>query len=339
MDSPPVMRGSDMSEALYERYKDALRRGHVAALRGRNGAALEAYGEAAAIAPDRPLPLVGIGGILTRLGKGREALAAYDAALERSATDAGALRGRAETLVGLGERLAAAETFGRLAAVLDASGRLPDAADAARRALELAESRSRRAAMRDLLARFKDSGGPTAAEALALAAGVLDGRAKSAAWSGGQASGDDRHARGGDVAQAPVPEADDIESGPAVAPVTPFDPVRSRGEVEDAIEVGDAAAARTAALYACAGHRAAGQPNAAIDICYLALAAAPADPGIHLVLAELYLDQGWRTLAVDKLALLVRLVDLTADPEARASICALVSARLPDEPRLGDRCA
>ncbi|MEX2183818.1 MAG: hypothetical protein WEC14_05185 [Chloroflexota bacterium] len=329
-----------MTEALYERYKDALRRGHVAALRGRNGAALEAYGEAAAIAPDRPLPLVGIGGVLTRLGKGREALAAFDAALERSATDAGALRGRAETLVGLGERLAAAETFGRLAAALDASGRLPDATDAARRALELAESRSRRAAMRDLVARLKDtSGDPTAAEALALASGVLDGRAKSAAWSGGQASGDDDHARGGDVARAPAPEADDIESGPAVALVTPFDPVRSRGEVEDAIEVGDAAAARTAALHACAGHRAAGQPNAAIDICYLALAAAPADPGIHLVLAELYLDQGWRTLAVDKLALLLRLVDLTADPEARAGICALVSARLPDEPRLADRCA
>ena len=38
--------------SLYERYKDALRRGHVAALRGRNEAAVDAYGEAAEIAPD-----------------------------------------------------------------------------------------------------------------------------------------------------------------------------------------------------------------------------------------------------------------------------------------------
>ena len=57
-----------MSDALYERYKDALRRGHVAALRGRQDAALTAYGEAAKLAPDRPLPLVSIGNVLAGLG-------------------------------------------------------------------------------------------------------------------------------------------------------------------------------------------------------------------------------------------------------------------------------
>ena len=36
-----------MSEALYEQYKDALRRGHVAALRGQLDAAAAAYREAA----------------------------------------------------------------------------------------------------------------------------------------------------------------------------------------------------------------------------------------------------------------------------------------------------
>ena len=36
-------------EALYERYKDALKRGHVASLRGRLEEALTAYAEAAAI--------------------------------------------------------------------------------------------------------------------------------------------------------------------------------------------------------------------------------------------------------------------------------------------------
>ena len=58
-----------MSEVLYEQYKDALRRGHVAALRGRLDAAAAAYREAARIAPDRALPHVGLGGVLARLGR------------------------------------------------------------------------------------------------------------------------------------------------------------------------------------------------------------------------------------------------------------------------------
>ena len=52
------------TNSLYERYKDALRRGHVASLRGRLEAAVGAYSEAAAIAPDRALPHAAIGGIL-----------------------------------------------------------------------------------------------------------------------------------------------------------------------------------------------------------------------------------------------------------------------------------
>ena len=58
-----------MSDALYERYKEALRRGHVAAQKGREADALDAYSEAASLAPDRALPLVAIGGVLRRLGK------------------------------------------------------------------------------------------------------------------------------------------------------------------------------------------------------------------------------------------------------------------------------
>ena len=58
------------------------------------------------------------------------------------------------------------------------------------------------------------------------------------------------------------------------------------------------------------GHRAVGQFHAAIDACYLALAIAPADPGIHLALAELYLDVAGGRLAADKLVLLGRLAEL-----------------------------
>ena len=43
------------------------------------------------------------------------------------------------------------------------------------------------------------------------------------------------------------------------------------------------------------------------------VALAPADAELHLALTELYLDRGWRAHAVDKLALLVRLVDLEGD--------------------------
>ena len=66
---------------LYERYKDALRRGHVAALRGRHDAALDAYGEAARDrARTAPCHTSGIAGVLRRLGRPADALAAYDAA-------------------------------------------------------------------------------------------------------------------------------------------------------------------------------------------------------------------------------------------------------------------
>ena len=71
--------------------------------------------------------------------------------------------------------------------------------------------------------------------------------------------------------------------------------------VEDAAASGDAMATRELALAASAGHRAAGQLHAAIDACYMALATSPADSGLHLTLAELYLDLGWRTTAVEKL--------------------------------------
>ena len=168
-----------MSDALYERYKDALRRGHVAALRGRLDAALAAYGEAAKLAPDRPLPLVGIGNVLAGIGKHAEAVAAFDAALERAPADETALRGRADALIAAGDRVRAAETLDRLAAALDANGRPSDALDAARRALELAESRSRRAGVKSMVARLTHSGAgidPSVSETLSRALGILEDR-------------------------------------------------------------------------------------------------------------------------------------------------------------------
>ena len=120
-----------MSEALYERYKDALRRGHAAALRGRFDEAIAAYAEAASIAPDRAMPQASLAGVLARTGRISEALAAYEVALSRAPEDEASLRGRAEMLAITGRRVDAAETLDRLSAVLDRDGRLLEATDAA----------------------------------------------------------------------------------------------------------------------------------------------------------------------------------------------------------------
>ena len=84
-----------MSEALYERYKDALRRGHAASLRGRFDEAIAAYAEAASIAPDRAMPQASLAGVLARTGRLSEALAAYEVALARNPEDEASLRGLA----------------------------------------------------------------------------------------------------------------------------------------------------------------------------------------------------------------------------------------------------
>jgi tetratricopeptide (TPR) repeat protein len=294
-----------MSDALYERYKDALRRGHVASQRARFDEALDAYGEAARFAPDRALPLVGIGLVLTRLGKTTEALSAFDLALDRAPTDETALRGRVDALLALGDRVRAAETIDRLVRILETTDRQSEALDAASRALDLAEARSRREGLRAMVDRLvADPDAVSAAgEALARATALLEGP----------------------IGPEPEPEP------------PPFDPAAAMAAVEDAAASGDAEATRTAALAAARGHREAGQLHAAIDACYQALATNPADPALHLTLAELYVDRGWRMAAADKLVLLARLVDLGDDPATRERLCGLAT-RLPDDPRLEAIC-
>ena len=76
-----------------------------------------------------------------------------------------------------------------------------------------------------------------------------------------------------------------------------------------------------------------------MDLCYQAFAIAPSDPDIHLALAELCLDRGWRGPAADKLVLLGRLAMLSGDAATRTRLCTLAAARFPDEPRLAVVCA
>lgn len=297
-----------MSDAVYERYKDALRRGHVAALRGRFDAALVAYGEAADIAPERPLPHASIGSVLAKLGRPEEALAAYGLALDRGPRDEGALEGRAEVLASVGRRVEAADALDRLAEVHLSAGRLPEASDAARRALELAESKARRRSVEQLTARLREvPADAAAAVALGHTLGVLE----------------------------PPEEGPGAAAPEEVQP--PPDPVALAAEAEERLDQGDSDAARDALVAAAVAYREAGALDAALDACYLALGIAPADPGLHLILAELYLDRGWQGLAADKLLLLDKLVELAGDEAARRRLRQLVAARLPDEPRLAAR--
>jgi tetratricopeptide (TPR) repeat protein len=309
-----------VSDALYERYKDALRRGHAASLRGQFDDAIAAYAEAASIAPDRAMPQASLAGVLARTGRLSEALAAYDLALARAPEDEASLRGRAEMLAITGQRAAAAETLDRLAAVLDRDGRLLEATDAARRALELAESRGRRQGVEALIARLQESGIDPASEALGRAIGTLDrpGAAGLAAAAG---------------AAAPFvePKRDPRRSVMSAAAVL-------IAAAETAIDAGDVDEARRCYLEAAAAQRSIGNLHAAMDACYQALAVSPADGDVHLILTELYLDRGWRVPAADKLVLLGRLVELAGDDLTRARLCAMAADRFPDDTRLAAIC-
>lgn len=89
---------------VYARYREALRLGHHEAAEGRFSEALRHYQTAAELAADRALPHVGMGGMLLRLGRAKEALAAYERALQAEPTNLDALTGRAATLLATGRR-------------------------------------------------------------------------------------------------------------------------------------------------------------------------------------------------------------------------------------------
>jgi tetratricopeptide (TPR) repeat protein len=324
-----------VSQSVYETYKDALRRGHVAALRSKFDMAIAAYIEAAAIAPDRPLPQASIGGILLRTGRAGEAADAYDRALALEPRDEAALRGRADAMVALGRPFDAAEALDRLADVLDGSGRVADACDAARRALELAESKDRRRQVEALVGRLRGSVGDEKAErSLARALRLLEPALVE------PAAADDGPI--GAATDAPDESELTAEVEPTIDGQPPPEPVDGNAigaAAEEALAAGDRVAARDGLLAAAAAHRSVGRSVAAIDACYLALAIAPDDVDLHLLLAELYLERGWRAPAADKLVLLARLASLADDDATRERICQLAGQQLPDEARLADLCA
>ena len=132
-----------MTGSLFDQYKAALRRGHVAALAGELDEALEAYLEAGRLVPERTLPIASQGTVLHRLDRWAEAADAFDRALKMAPDDEAALRARARARDERGLRSGAAADYERLAFVLDVAGRSPEAAEAARRAARLEPSAAR----------------------------------------------------------------------------------------------------------------------------------------------------------------------------------------------------
>jgi tetratricopeptide (TPR) repeat protein len=333
-----------MSRILYEQYKDALRRGHVAALRGRLEIAAIAYQEAAELAPDRALPHASLASVLHRLGRTEAAEAAYGTALRQVPHDEGALRGRAVLLAELGRRSEAAADFEQLATVLEESDRVIDAGDAARRALELAESRARRQTVERLVARLRAlDADPAATEALRLAIRLLDPPVERAAEHVSEASPDSESGAARDPSGADARPVDDPMPGsdhsagpePSVAPPI-IDLAARRAEAEEFLDAGDMTGARAVLVGLASGYRAAGLHDAALDAGFQLLTIDPSDSAVQLEFAASQFDRGWGEIAEEKVRLLARLADLDADPAAAAAIAAFAAERRGPRRRRGD---
>jgi tetratricopeptide (TPR) repeat protein len=300
-----------MTETLFERYKEALRAGHVAVLRGRLEDAAVAYREAIEIARDRSVPRTALGGVHLRLGEPAAALEAYEGALVVAPDDDAALLGRAQALVVLRRTAEAAATYDRLVAARASAGRPAEALEAARRALAIEPSAERRERHAGLLVEVR-GGAPDVPGELGEASEAEAAEAEAAKET--EAGGD----TAADEAAATAPRAD------------PEDLV---AEVDAAAARGDGAAAGAAALEAARAYRAAGRTAAAIDACLAGIVQQPADVDLHLLLAEIALDAGWSGPAGDAYAGLLRLLELDGDDTRREAVRAIAAERLPGDPR------
>jgi tetratricopeptide (TPR) repeat protein len=337
-------------EALYERYKDALKRGHIASLRGSLDEAITAYAEAALIAPERSTPHTSAGNAMLRSRRPADALQHYVVALRLAPRDEAALLGRAQALTALRRRADAADAFDALADVQAADGRLGDAVDSARRGLELAEGRHRRRALERLIDRLRASElGAPGRLALERALQVLEGPAMAdlAPWRpvgdlvgvpGDVPSGSGADTDPGALAEPvaePLPATQTEPEEPAPPQIraaldrdlpADVDLELMAMDAEACLESGDATAPERFLDLASANFRA-GRIDAAIDACYEALAMDPDNVGLHLALVQLYERHGWTALAGEKLDLLARLSSLDDDPDAIARVAAARSGQ------------
>lgn len=340
-----------MADQAFERYRETLRRGHVAALRGALDEAVEAYREAATIAPDRAIPLTSLGAVLRRLDRVDDALAAFERALEIAPSDVLALAGRAE-LLGAAERSGpAAEAWLALAEVHLAEGRSGDASEAAGHALDVLDQPDRRGSMGRLVGRFRATEpDPAAAQLVERARDVLARAGGSDRDPVPETPAERARSDAAPVLAGQPPDAPAIGAGPSngsaalsgevleTAPVPAQDPLDLLRAAERAADAGDANGAVTAYLGAASGLAGELRWRAALDACVQALAIAPTDGRLHLDMAELYLAAGWTDLAAEKLRLVARLAELDDDRATTDRVCTIVRVWLADDPVLAALC-
>ena len=310
-----------MSDSLFDRYREVLRAGHVAVLRGRLEDAAASYREAALLAADRALPRTALGSVQLRLGQPEQALATFDEALALAPADDAALLGRAQALVVLERPDDAATTFDNLADVRRAAGKHADAGDALRRALEIRPTAARRQRYQELADELRQVVGAAEAErALARALRYLETEAAQ-----------------GEPPPAEPASPEPASPEPAGAPTELPDPAR-QGEAlllasEEAAARGDAPGAVTAAISAAQAFRAANHPVAALDACTRGLGSGPDDVSLHLLIAELALERGAVGPAADTYRNLLRLAEIDGDPATRERVVAAARVAFPDDPR------
>jgi len=111
-----------MTDPVSVQYKDMLQRGHMSVVNGRPLEAIGHYRQAAALVPERPLPYTRIGHVYLQMEQPRDALTAFESALERAPTDQDALAGKASALGASGRTDEAGETR-RSAAQLESQAR------------------------------------------------------------------------------------------------------------------------------------------------------------------------------------------------------------------------
>jgi len=306
-----------MTETLFERYKEALRTGHVAVLRGRLEDAAVAYREAISITADRAVPRTALGSVQLRLGDPQGALDAFDGALALEPDDDASLAGKAQALVVLRRAADAALTYDQLAGIRAAQARLADAAEAARRALAIEPTDERR----ERHARLVEDLRATAGEAVAEGAAARASAERPDLGPPGAEAG------------AAADAAAGVDEAPATAAEPRPDPEALILALEEAAARGDTGSAAAAALGAARGHREAGRMAAAFDACLLGIGVQPGDVDLHLLLADLAVDHGWTGQAGEAYRQLIRLADLDGDAAAADLVRRTAAARLPDDPR------
>ena len=326
-----------MPDPILERYKEELRAGHVAAMKGQLEAALGHYRHAAELAEGRAMPQTSMGQVLLRMGRTDEALAAFSKALGRAPHDEAAITGRIEALIAAGRGPEAAEMLERLAEVQAASDREPEALASLERALSLTVTRRREKRAAELATRLgvtrasgSGRGGPP--------------RSRHPPRSRrGRAASPPRGADPGPPAE-PTPfdesQVAAIRATPAPTPGGPPDllaapdPEAFFDEAEQAREAGQTREALALYVLASDAYARAGAREAALEVCQRALAISPEAPSVHLALVRLYLGRGWRERAIEKLTLLDHLLALGPASGARRQIATLAAAHANGDPRM-----